>query len=159
MSSQNTSGSDFLIRAGKLIRSKREDQQKSRKYLAQRTRISVAVIQALENGWEGQLPEGAYLTTMLRSLEEELGLEDFVLVNLLSPAKTSTSKKEKFSGKINANEFLSKYRSIFLYLLCMSLSIFLINRYQLKISIDNAHTISPIKYNNTIHKNNNDVLK
>ena len=48
---------DLLIKAGKLIKIKREEQQKTRKYLSNKTRISVAVIQAIENGWDGQLPE------------------------------------------------------------------------------------------------------
>ncbi len=42
--------------------------------LAQETRISTAVIEALERGWRDRLPEAAYLRSMLRLLEDHLDL-------------------------------------------------------------------------------------
>lgn len=56
------------------MRQSREASGISLRQLAQHTRISTAVLEALERGWRDRLPEAAYLRTMLPLIEAELGL-------------------------------------------------------------------------------------
>jgi hypothetical protein len=51
--------------------------------LAQDTRISTAVLEALERGWRDRLPEPTYLRTMLPLLERHLGLPPLSLQGAL----------------------------------------------------------------------------
>jgi hypothetical protein len=57
-----------------LLRDSREARGWSLRELAERTRISIAVLEALERGWKDRLPEATYLRTMLPLLEHELAL-------------------------------------------------------------------------------------
>ena len=65
---------DPLLQAGRTLREGREARGLGLRQLAQETRISTPVIEALERGWRDRLPEAAYLRTMLRLLEEHLDL-------------------------------------------------------------------------------------
>jgi hypothetical protein len=56
--------------------------------LAQDTRISTAVIEALERGWRDRLPEPAYLRAMLPLLERHLGLAAGSLDAALPPRRS-----------------------------------------------------------------------
>jgi transcriptional regulator with XRE-family HTH domain len=56
------------------LRQSREARGLSLRQLALQTRISTAVLEALERGWRDRLPEAAYLRTMLPLIEAELGL-------------------------------------------------------------------------------------
>ncbi len=134
----------LIIEAGKLIKSKREEQQKTRAYLSKKTRISVAVIQAIENGWRDQLPERPYLTTMLRILEKELNLKSFILDDLISLSDKDRRDTKSKSNKYTSKEFLTSYQGVVIYLICMLLSIFFLNKYQLTLSINNSTTINPM---------------
>lgn len=57
-----------------MVRRAREEQGLGLRQLALQTRISTAVIEALERGWRDRLPEPAYLRAMLPLLERQLGL-------------------------------------------------------------------------------------
>jgi transcriptional regulator with XRE-family HTH domain len=63
-----------LLAAGRQMRQAREARGLSLRQLAMQTRISTAVLEALERGWRDRLPEAAYLRTMLPLIEAELGL-------------------------------------------------------------------------------------
>jgi transcriptional regulator with XRE-family HTH domain len=65
---------DPLLRAGQTLREAREAHGLGLRQLAQSTRISTAVLEALERGWGDRLPEPAYLRTMLALLEHRLDL-------------------------------------------------------------------------------------
>ena len=65
---------DPLLITGQQLREAREAQGLGLRDLAQQTRISTAVLEALERGWRDRLPEPAYLRTMLPLLEERLQL-------------------------------------------------------------------------------------
>ncbi len=65
---------DPLQNAGMLLRQARESQGLGLRQLAQETRISTPVLEALERGWRDRLPEAAYLRTMLPLLEHRLQL-------------------------------------------------------------------------------------
>ena len=65
---------DPLLGVGRSLREAREAQGLGLRQLAQETRISTAVLDALERGWRDRLPEPAYLRTMLSLLERRLDL-------------------------------------------------------------------------------------
>jgi transcriptional regulator with XRE-family HTH domain len=60
--------------AGRQLRQRREERQLSLRQLAQETRISTPVLEALERGWRDRLPEATYLRTMLPLIERHLDL-------------------------------------------------------------------------------------
>jgi transcriptional regulator with XRE-family HTH domain len=65
---------DPLLQAGLRLREAREAEGLGLRQLAQETRISTPVLEALEKGWRDRLPEAAYLRTMLPLLEQRLRL-------------------------------------------------------------------------------------
>ena len=65
---------DPLLLAGQQLREARENRGLGLRQLALDTRISTAVLEALERGWRDRLPEAAYLRTMLPLLEHHLEL-------------------------------------------------------------------------------------
>jgi len=65
---------DPLLAVGRSLREAREARGLGLRQLAQETRISTAVLEALERGWRDRLPEPAYLRTMLLLLERRLDL-------------------------------------------------------------------------------------
>jgi transcriptional regulator with XRE-family HTH domain len=74
---------DPLLAAGQLLREAREGRGLGLRQLAQETRISTPVLEALERGWRDRLPESAYLRTMLPLIERHLDLEPASLQRLL----------------------------------------------------------------------------
>lgn len=77
---------DPLRTAGQLVREAREAKGLSLRDLAQRTRISIAVLEALEGGWKDRLPEATYLRAMLPLVEHHLELPASSLAPLLPHA-------------------------------------------------------------------------
>jgi hypothetical protein len=59
---------------GRQLREAREARGLGMRQLAQATRISIPVIEALERGWRDRLPEPTYLRVMLPLLEQQLEL-------------------------------------------------------------------------------------
>jgi transcriptional regulator with XRE-family HTH domain len=79
---------DPLQEAGQLLRRAREQRGLGLRQLAQDTRISTAVIEALERGWRDRLPEPTYLRAMLPLLERHLGLATGSLDAALPPRRS-----------------------------------------------------------------------
>ncbi|MDM7953618.1 MAG: helix-turn-helix transcriptional regulator [Cyanobium sp. CZS 25K] len=76
---------DPLLLAGQQLREARESRGLGLRQLALDTRISTAVLEALERGWRERLPEPAYLRTMLPLLEHHLELPRGCLDGVLPP--------------------------------------------------------------------------
>ena len=70
---------------GLLLRRRREELGLSLRDLANETRITTPVIEALERGWRDRLPERAYLASMLPQIERRLALPGGCLDPLLPP--------------------------------------------------------------------------
>ncbi|MEB3170849.1 MAG: helix-turn-helix domain-containing protein [Synechococcaceae cyanobacterium] len=79
--------SDPLLQAGRRLREAREAQGLGLRQLAQETRISTPVLEALEKGWRDRLPEAAYLRTMVPLLEQRLQLPSGSLEPALPPER------------------------------------------------------------------------
>lgn len=77
---------DPLQEAGRQLRLAREQRNLGLRQLATETRISTAVLEALEKGWRDRLPEPTYLRTMLPLLERHLGLPTASLQGALPAA-------------------------------------------------------------------------
>jgi transcriptional regulator with XRE-family HTH domain len=78
---------DPLLLAGLRLREAREAQGLGLRQLAQETRISTPVLEALEKGWRDRLPEAAYLRTMVPLLEDRLRLPSGSLESALPPER------------------------------------------------------------------------
>lgn len=89
---------DPLRRAGQLIRDTREAKGLRLRDLASRTRISIAVLEALERGWRDRLPEATYLRTMLPLLEQELGLPSGSLETVLPHVRHREKERSHRQG-------------------------------------------------------------
>lgn len=76
---------DPLLAAGQCLRRSREAQGLSLRQLAMETRVSTAVLEALERGWRERLPEPTYLRTILPLLEQHLQLPDGSLAGAQPP--------------------------------------------------------------------------
>lgn len=63
-----------MLVAGRTLRLRREECGLSLRQLALDTRISTAVLEALERGWRDRLPEATYLRTMVPLIERHLDL-------------------------------------------------------------------------------------
>ncbi|ABX09036.1 Hypothetical protein P9211_11051 [Prochlorococcus marinus str. MIT 9211] len=125
-----------------MLKEKREQRGLSRTDLSSQTRISVAVIQAIENGWLNQLPEKAYLSKMLLILEDQLGLKRNSLKIFCEEESKSDKSLRLFTlGNIN---IFSSWQGSFIYFLLIGLSIFMINKQQEYLSIKNSQTTAPI---------------
>ena len=65
---------DPLLAVGRQLRQRREERGLTLRQLALDTRISTAVLEALERGWRDRLPEATYLRTMVPLIERHLDL-------------------------------------------------------------------------------------
>ena len=142
--------SNLLIGSGQKIKVQRINLGISRAQLSKITKISVAVIEAIENGWNQKLPETTYLAPMLKTLEKELKLPNECLTQSI---KLDPDKNEALTTTSPISASLSIFNStqgIILYIIFIFLSILLLNKYQLKLSKNNLQTISPVLYNPTL---------
>ncbi|MEO1003927.1 MAG: helix-turn-helix transcriptional regulator [Cyanobacteria bacterium J06638_7] len=89
---------DPLLEAGLELRRQREQRQLSLRQLADATRISTAVLEALERGWRDRLPEPAYLRTMLPLIERHLELEPGSLEAVLPRGESGGSRDRPDGG-------------------------------------------------------------
>ena len=88
-----------LIKAGLLIKKKREEYSLTRSELSKITLISVAVLESIENAWTERLPEYAYLSSMLNILESELNLKPNSLESFLENKIRFEASFKRICGK------------------------------------------------------------
>jgi transcriptional regulator with XRE-family HTH domain len=88
---------DPLLAAGERLRQQRQQRQLSLRQLADETRISTTVLEAMERGWRDRLPEAAYLRTMLPLIERHLDLEPGSLDGVL-PEGTASGQPGRSGG-------------------------------------------------------------
>ena len=125
--------------------------------LSRKTRISVAVIEAIENGWMDNLPEITYLAPMLEILEKELKLEKQSLNKLIKSEIPKENIHLSNHNKSLSTQLFSSSQGITLYIIFILLSIFLLNKYQLILSKNNHRTIIPIPY--IMNNENKQIIK
>ncbi len=132
------------LKASILLKEERLKQNLSRYYLSTKTKISINVIEALENGWINKFPEKTYLYKMLRILEKELDLDSNALNDLLPRESKKRRRRFRSASFLDANKIYSNTFSLIIYIACMLTSILLLNGYHLSLSKSNVLTVSPI---------------
>ena len=146
---QNPEGPvDPLLQAGNLLRGSREERGLSMRQLAQQTRISTVVIEALERGWRERLPEPAYLRTMLPLLERELGLGPGSLEGALPPRVSTAAGggREPLLRRFTPGsiDVFTSWQGTVLYGLVTLGLIHLLNLQQLRLAARGLHSSRPI---------------
>ena len=133
---------------GLLLRRRREELGLSLRDLANETRITTPVIEALERGWRDRLPERAYLASMLPQIESRLALPSGCLEPLLpqsvvlhrGPAKAGL---RRFTlGNIDV---FTTWQGTVVYGVVIALSLLGINRQQQDLALRNSLTLEPVR--------------
>lgn len=139
---------DPLQEAGQRLRQAREERGLGLRQLAQQTRISTAVIEALERGWRDRLPEPAYLRTMLPLLERQLELAPGSLDGALpSRSRVGTaSGREPLLRRFTPGsiDVFTSWQGTLLYGLITLGLIQLLNLQQFRIASRGLHSTRPI---------------
>lgn len=118
--------------------------------LAQRTRISIAVLEALEGGWKDRLPEATYLRTMLPLLEHELDLPSGSLEAVLPAASREARGRPARQGLSEAVfspftiHFLTRWQGTVLYALLTLGLLYAVNLQQQRLAALGGLATSPI---------------
>ena len=134
-----------LLELGQLLRARREAEGLSLRALAQDTRITTPVIEALERGWADRLPERAYLASMLPQLERRLSLAPGTLDGVLPPARhrTVNASQRRFTpGNIDV---FTTWQGTVVYAAVISLSLLMINRQQQDLAMRNSQSLEPVR--------------
>ena len=141
---------DPLRAAGQVLRDSREAKGLRLRDLAERTRISIAVLEALEGGWKDRLPEATYLRTMLPLLEQELALPPGSLVAALPEAPQAARGVAPAQGLAAAVfspftlHFLTRWQGTVLYGLLTLGLLYAVNTQQQRLAALGRLTTSPI---------------
>jgi hypothetical protein len=86
---------DALLAAGRQLRQRREERGLSLRQLALDTRVSAAVLEAMERGWPDRLPEATYLRTMLPLIERHLDLPSGCLDPMLARGNQQQARQQR----------------------------------------------------------------
>ncbi|MDA0258653.1 MAG: helix-turn-helix transcriptional regulator [Cyanobacteria bacterium] len=144
---EQTTRESQLHELGQLLRARREAEGLSLRALAQDTRITTPVIEALERGWADRLPERAYLASMLPQLERRLSLSPGTLDGVLPPAvarhRTVNVSQRRFTpGNIDV---FTTWQGTVVYAAVIGLSLLMINRQQQDLAIRNSQSLEPVR--------------
>ncbi len=134
----------LFLEACQLLKVQRQEFGLSRIELAEKTRITPSVLEAIENGWADKLPERAYLASMLIILENELRLRRNSLNAILLRENKKAKEKVFPSFSIGSIDFLRTWKGSFLYFTLIISTIFGLNHQQMNISRTFSNTVSPI---------------
>ena len=133
---------------GVMLRQRREELGLSLRDLANETRITTPVIEALERGWRDRLPERAYLASMLPQIERRLALPAGCLDPLLpqpvllqrGPAKSGL---RRFTlGNIDV---FTTWQGTVVYAVVIAFSLLGINRQQQDLALRNSLSLEPVR--------------
>jgi transcriptional regulator with XRE-family HTH domain len=139
---------DPLLQAGLRLREAREARGLNLRQLADETRISTPVLEALERGWRDRLPEVTYLRTMLPLIERHLGLPTGSLDAALPPP---TSEVEPSGRRLLLQRFtpgsidvFSTWQGTVLYGLLTLGLVYAVNLQQYKLAAQGLLSTRPV---------------
>jgi hypothetical protein len=139
---------DPLLAAGQLLREARERRGVGLRQLAQDTRISTPVLEALERGWRDRLPEPAYLRTMLPLIERHLELEPASLQRLLpsEPLPGQRLRKGNLLGRFTPGsiDVFTTWQGTLLYGLLTLGLIYALNLQQQRLANAGWRAVAPL---------------
>ena len=142
--SQNQQGEDL----GLMLRLRREELGLSLRDLANETRITTPVIEALERGWRDRLPERAYLASMLPQIESRLALPSGCLEPLLPQAvlpHRGAAKAGLRRFTLGNIDVFTTWQGTLVYAGVIALSLLAINRQQQDLALRNSLTLQPVR--------------
>ncbi len=143
---KNTFDKNSLREVGALIKNRREQYGLSLQELAVETRITTAVLEAIEEGWIERLPEPAYLSAMLSLLESYLEIPRGSCNDVLKAAfqqhhDRNANKLLPFTpGNI---DILTTWQGGLLYFFLVIMSIVFLNHQYKSVSEKNSISLSP----------------
>ena len=136
-----------LRELGQMLKQRRETEGLSLRELAQETRITTPVIEALERGWSDRLPERAYLASMLPQLERRLALTPGVLQPVLPPAvirqRQGNLNQRRFT--LGSIDVFTTWQGSVVYAALIALSLLTINRQQQNLALRNSQSLEPLR--------------
>ena len=132
---------------GLLLRRRREELGLSLRDLANETRITTPVIEALERGWHDRLPERAYLASMLPQIERRLALPGGCLDPLLPPlvAQRGPAKAGLRRFTLGNIDVFTTWQGTVVYAVVIALSLLGINRQQQNLVVRNSLSLEPVR--------------
>ncbi len=147
------------LESGQVLKNRRKELGLSRSELATKTRISISVIEAIENGWLQKLPEKAYLTSMLSLLEDQLNLDRGTLKGSLQDQESNETSNKPITFTPENIDVFSTWRSCILYCLLMLSSLFIFNYNNKRFLLSNSQTVKPvtIKTQNLLPSDNQEL--
>ena len=130
-----------------MLMQRREAEGLTLRELAQETRITTPVIEALERGWSDRLPERAYLASMLPQLERRLALTPGVLQPVLPPAvirqrQVNLTQRRFTLGSIDV---FTTWQGSVVYAVLIGISLLMINRQQQNLALRNSQSLEPVR--------------
>ena len=136
-----------LRELGQMLKQRRETEGLSLRELAQETRITTPVIEALERGWSDRLPERAYLASMLPQLERRLALTPGVLQPVLPPAvirqRQGNLNQRRFT--LGSIDVFTTWQGSVVYAALIAVSLLTINRQQQNLALRNSQSLEPVR--------------
>jgi transcriptional regulator with XRE-family HTH domain len=131
---------------GLMLRQRREALGLTLRDLANETRITTPVIEALERSWTDRLPERAYLASMLPKLEQRLDLPAGCLDPVLPPR---TSLHQVRSGRLRrftpgSIDVFTTWQGSVVYAVAIAASLLALNRQQHELAQSNSLSLQPI---------------
>ena len=132
---------------GAMLRQRREELGLSLRDLANETRITTPVIEALERGWNDRLPERAYLASMLPQLERRLDLPVGCLEPVLPPR---AAVRQMRSGGLRrftpgSIDVFTTWQGSVVYAVVIVLSLLALNRQQQDLAQRNSPSFEPVR--------------
>ena len=136
-----------LRELGQMLMQRREAEGLTLRELAQETRITTPVIEALERGWSDRLPERAYLASMLPQLERRLALTPGVLQPVLPPVvirqrQVNLTQRRFTLGSIDV---FTTWQGSVVYAVLIGISLLMINRQQQNLALRNSQSLEPVR--------------
>jgi transcriptional regulator with XRE-family HTH domain len=139
---------DPLLAAGRQLRQRREERGLTLRQLALDTRISTAVLEALERGWRDRLPEATYLRTMLPLIERHLDLPAGCLEAVLPDSERlpQGQRREPLLRRFTPGsiDVFTTWQGTLLYGLLTLALIYGVNRQQQQLAAQGLLAVRPI---------------
>lgn len=140
-------GLQAQVDIGSMLRQRREELGLSLRDLANETRITTPVIEALERGWNDRLPERAYLASMLPQLERRLDLPAGCLEPVLPPR---AAVRQMRSGGLRrftpgSIDVFTTWQGSVVYAIVIALSLLALNRQQQDLAQRNSPSFEPVR--------------
>ena len=133
---------------GLLLLRRREELGLSLRELANETRITTPVIEALERGWCDRLPERAYLASMLPLIERRLVLPAGCLDPLLPPPvllRRGPAKSGLGRFTLGNIDVFTTWQGTVVYAAVIAFSLLAINRQQQDLALRNSISLEPLR--------------